>query len=137
MNDEEIFRILRTCIIGEAYEACGIGFNPEDNLDIYHLEDLIENIDPDDFKGLYSSPDSFLEMECNSVAGRIYETIRLMETSWFLGYQCFHKNWHKPIGGKLWDLGKEKTMEYLSVYGEKDDISFFVNRGDALFGCTL
>jgi hypothetical protein len=133
MNESEMFNILRTCIIGEAYQACGIGFDPEDNLDVYHLDDLKENADPDEWTGSYSSPDAFLETECGSNAGRIYETIYLMEASWRLGKSSFHKEWQLPIGSKLWDMGKGVAMQYLSSHGEDDDLRLFVDRGEAVF----
>ena len=134
MDNNEIFSILKTCIVGEAYQACGVGFNHEDSLDVYHLVEINENVDPDDIKGPYQSPDAFLEMECQSNSDRIYETIYLMESSWKLGTPCFHKNWQLPIGKKLWDLGKSEAAQYLSTYGEEEDLRQFIDRGESLFG---
>lgn len=128
------FDILRTCIIGEAYQACGIGFDPEDNLEVYHLGELNENADPDEMTGFYKSPDAFLEFECGSNAARIYETIFLMESSWRVGRSCFHKKWQTPIGNKLWCLGKDIAMHYLSEYGEEEDSKLFLELGERLFG---
>ena len=133
MDDVEMFNILRTCIIGGAYEACGVGFDPDDSMDVYHLEDFDENVDPDDITGLYTSPGAFLEMECVSNSQRIYETIYLMETSWNIGKKCFHKEWQIPIGKKLWNIGKNVAIQYVSTYGEEDDIRKFVNMGEDLF----
>ena len=129
-----MFNILKTCIVGGAYEACGVGFDPEDSLDVYHIDNFDENVDPEEVNGSYSSPGAFLEMECSSNCGRIYETMYLMESSWKLGKNCFHKDWQKPIGNKLWNLGKDVAIEYVSNYGEEDETMKLMNMGESLFG---
>lgn len=128
-----MFSILRTCIVGGAYYACGIGFDPEDSMDVYHIDEFSENVDPDDITGPYTSAGVFLETECSSNCKRIYETIYLMETSWNNGKKCFNEEWQIPIGKKLWNIGKDVAIQYMSTYGEEDDVRRFVKIGEDLF----
>ena len=134
MDRKETFSILRTCIIGEAFRACGLGFDPEDNLDVYNLGDVEENVDPEDIKGPFPSPDAFLETECSSDSKRIYETIYLMECSWMIGANCLHKEWQRKIGRKLWELGREEAIHYMSTYGEDEESDLFEKNGETLYG---
>lgn len=134
MKEGEVFDLLRTCIIGEAYRACGVGFDPEDNLEVYHIDEFLENVHPDEVSGSWASPEAFLEMECSSWSGRIYETIYMMERSWKLNKSCLQKDWQKSIGKSLWELGQDEAMNYISVYGEENDSDYFIDKGNALFG---
>lgn len=127
------FDVLRTCIIGGAYEACGVGFDPEDNLESYHLEDFHDNVDPEDMKGFDTCPISFLEMECSTHSGRIYETLYLMEDSWKTGVSCFHETWQPAIADKLWELGKESFIHYISDNMEDDECDDMILKASDLF----
>lgn len=133
MDDSQLYSTLRTSIIGGAYEACGVGYDPEEDMDVYHLDEFSENVDPDDIKGAYHSPDSFLEELCGTFAGRIYEAMYIMESSWKLGKSTSHKDWQTEICRKLWSFGKEDAINYLSQYGEEDELVYFVDKGDKLF----
>ncbi len=134
MNPGETFVLLRTCVIGEAHEACGVGFDPEDAMEAYHLADFHERVDPDDVRGSHRSPEAFLEAKCESNAGRIYETIRLMEASWRLNTRLLLRDgWQRSIGRALWGIGAERSVRHLGEVGEEGDSDAFRRKGDALF----
>ena len=103
-------------------------------MEVYHLNDFSENVDPDDITGSYSSPGQFLEDLCGIFSGQIYEAIYLMESSWVLGKSTMHKNWQRRVCRKLWDLGKDSCIHYLSEYGEEEDLGSFLEKGESLFG---
>ena len=134
IGNRTFYDILQTSIIGGAYEACGVGFDTEDRLEVYHIDEFSENIDPDDITGSYGSPDQFLEDLCGTFSGQIYEAIYLMRSSWELGKPTMHKDWQRRVCRKLWDLGKDNCIHYLSEYGEDDETEYFLEKGESLFG---
>ena len=134
IEDNELYEILQTSVIGGAYEACGVGFDVEQGLEVYHISEFSENVDPDDVTGSYTSPDHFLEDLCGVFSGDIYKAIDLMESSWKLGTPTMHKDWQRRVCRKLWDLGKDRCVHYLSENGEEDELSHFLTKGESLFG---
>lgn len=133
IGDKELYDILQTSVIGGAYEACGVGFDVEEGLEVYHISEFSENTDPDDITGSYTSPDHFLEDLCGVFSGQIYEAMYLMKSSWALGTPTMHKDWQSRVCKKLWDLGKESCVHYLSEYGEEEELRSFLEKGESLF----
>lgn len=110
MDKKEMFDVLRTCIIGESFRACGVGYDPEDALETYHASEFLDDVAEDDITGSWSSAEHFLETLCSSNAGRVYDTIREMETCWkddlpFCG--------NRDMAKLLWDLGNAEALQYI------------------------
>ena len=134
MENRKFYDILQTSIIGCAYEACGIGFDIEDGLECYHIDEFSENTNPDDITGAYNSPEHFLEDLCGMFSGQVYEILYIMKSSWSMGKSTMHKHWQRRVCKKLWDLGKDNCIQYLSDFGEEEDIQCFLEKGEYLFG---
>lgn len=134
ISDEELYMILQTSVIGGAYEACGVGFDVEQGLEVYHISEFSENTDPDEITGSYASPDQFLEDLCGVLSGDVYKVIDLMESSWKLGSSTMHKGWQRRVCRKLWDLGKDSCIHYLSENGDDGELVSFLTKGESLFG---
>lgn len=133
MDKTDTYKLVQSCIIGTAYENCGVGFDPEQSLEIYHLSEFKENVSPGDITGPFRNPDQFLEEVCRSCTGRIYETMYLMETSWDLGVSALPKEWQRNIARSLWELCQEQACHYLDEMEGVEATSEFLETGDALF----
>jgi hypothetical protein len=130
MDREEMFKVLQTCIIGESFRACGVGYDAEEGLEPYHASEFLDNFDEDDINGSFHSPEHFLESLCSSNAGRIYNTIREMENCW----KTKSSMCSTPTMKLLWDLGNPEAMQYIDdMHGEAVAEDFF-EHGCSIFG---
>lgn len=123
-----MFTILKTCIIGESFRACGMGYDPEDVLESYHAAEFEDNFDEDDVKGSWNTPEHFLESLCSSNAGRVYDTIRAMENCW-----TFDKKAQNTMFKILWDLGNAEALQYIDDNFGQDVAQQFLEHGSELF----
>lgn len=128
MERKETFDLLRTCIIGESFRACGVGYDPEDALETYHASEFLDNVDADDITGGFASPESFLESLCSCNAGRVYETIRDMERCWESG-----KVGASKIMSILWDLGNAEAERYVDENFGDEASREFLEYGQEVF----
>ncbi|CAM9156723.1 unnamed protein product [Ectocarpus sp. 12 AP-2014] len=110
MERKEMFQVLRTCIIGESFRACGVGYHPEDALETYHASEFLENVDEDEVHGSFDSAEHFLESLCSSTAGKVYNTIREMERFW--NDEPFSR-FDDRMAKLLWDLGNAEALQYI------------------------
>ena len=136
METSEMYTILQTCIIGNAIESTyGVSYDTEGSLDIYHLDDIMDEMDEDDnHRCEYHTPTKFLEEICGTNSKRVNQTIYKMEESWKSGRNLFHHTWQIPIGNVLWNMGKGAAIEYISEMFEESDVEDFINTGTFLFG---
>lgn len=125
-----MFEVLRTCIIGESFRACGVGYHPEDALQPYHASEFLDNVDEDDITGSFHSPEHFLEDLCSSNAGRVYDTIRQMERCWESSKPDSNS---KPTMKLLWDLGNANAMQYIDDNFGPRMAQGFLDYGTILF----
>ena len=128
-----MFEVLRTCIVGESFRACGIGYHPEDGLEMYHVSEFHDNVDADDITGFFSSPDDFLESLCSTNAGRVYEAVREMERCWksnTAGQPAAINNTMK----RLWILGNPEALEYIDDNFGQEAAQDFLEYGCFVFG---
>lgn len=132
----EMFAVLQTCIIGESFEACGVGYDPEDSLDTYHASDFLDDVDEEDVTGTFSGPEQFLEDLCSSSVGRVYGTLRSMRKSWELSRSILSRH-ESEVAWRLWDLGREAAAAYIDEYFGCGDAKDFLERGERLFGVTV
>ena len=128
MDKKEMFQVLRTCIIGESFRACGVGYNPEDSLETYHASEFLEDVDDEDITGSFSSPEHFLESLCSSNAGRIYSTVREMENCWKSS-----KNGSSSTMKILWDLGNAEALQYIDDNFGEEIAQEFLDYGCSIF----
>ena len=128
MNLQQMFEVLKTCIIGESFRACGVGYDPEDALETYHAAEFEENFGEDDVKGSWRTPEHFLESLCSSNAGRVYDAIRAMENCW-----NFHKKTHNAMFKILWDLGNAEALQYIDDTFGQNVAEQFLSYGCELF----
>ena len=128
MDRVEMFEVLKTCIIGESFRACGVGYDPEDALETYHAAEFQDNYDEDDVKGSWSTPEHFLESLCSSNAGRVYDAIRAMENCW-----NFDKREQNTVFKVLWDLGNAGALQYIDDNFGQDVAKKFLKYGCELF----
>lgn len=133
METGEMYQILQTCIIGCASSACGLSYGPEDCLEVYHLDDVLDHLE-DGVTGDYNTPYQYLESICGSNSKRIIETIYKMEESWKMGRNMFYKTWQIPIGNALWNIGRGPALDHVSEMFEKSDAEDFIDTGNFLFG---
>lgn len=128
-----MFDILRTCIIGESFRACGCSYHPEDALETRHASEFDDN-GADATLRCFESPEHFLESLCSSNAGRVYDTIREMERIWvnFSG-----EGELTPAMELLWDLGNSEASQYVrDNYGEEAAFTF-LERGGNVFAPNM
>lgn len=130
MDSKETFEVLRTCIIGESFRACGVGYDPEDALETYHASEFLEDVDEDDITGSFSSPEHFLESLCSSNAGKIYATIREMEKCW----ESSKADAFDATMKLLWDLGNTEAMRYIDENFGEEIAQKFLDHGCSIFG---
>ena len=133
MDTGEMYEILQTCIIGSASSACGLSYSPDDCLEVYHLDDVLDQLE-DGFTGDYNTPYEYLESMCGSNSKRIIETIYRMEESWKMGRNMFYKTWQIPIANSLWKIGRAPALAYISEMFEDSDEEDFSYTGNFLFG---
>lgn len=126
MDKSEMFKVLQTCIIGESFRACGVGYDPEDALEPYHASEFEDNVDEDEFKGSWSTPEHFLESLCSSNAGRVYGTIRAMENCWKFDKRAKNVK-------ILWDLGNAEALQYIDDKFGQNVAQEFLDYGCGLF----
>jgi len=129
MNKTEMFEVLQTCIIGESFRACGVGYHPEDALETYHASEFLENMDENDINGSFHSPEHFLENLCSSNAGRIYATIREMETCW----KSSKTSPRDATMKLLWDLGNSEALQYIDDNFGQQAAQEFLDYGCSIF----
>ena len=128
-----MFEVLRTCIIGESFRACGVGYDPGDALETYHAAEFEDNYEEDDIKGSWNTPEHFLESLCSSNAGRVYDTIRAMENCWKLDKRA-QNNTHTNTTFKiLWDLGNAEALQYIDENFGQNVAEEFLTYGCELF----
>lgn len=123
-----MFEVLQTCIIGESFRACGVGYDPEDALETYHAAEFEDNVEEDDVKGSWSTPEQFLESLCSSNAGRVYDTIRAMQNCWE-----FNKRAQNAMFKILWYLGNAEALQYIDENFGQDVAQDFLEYGCELF----
>jgi hypothetical protein len=133
MDTAEMYEILQTCIIGSASSACGLSYGPDDCLEVYHLDDVLDKLE-DGVTGDYNTPYQYLESMCGTNSKRIVETIYRMEESWKMGTNMFYKTWQIPIGNALWKIGCDPALGYISEMFEDSDAEDFIHTGNFLFG---
>ncbi|CAN0240674.1 unnamed protein product [Ectocarpus sp. 6 AP-2014] len=136
MDTEEMFEVLRTCIIGESFRACGVGYHPEDALEAYHASEFLDNIDEDDITGSFHSPEHFLENMCSSNAGRVYDTIREMDDLWKSGLPGSLSRSSAETMKLLWDLGNVEALQYIDDNFGQLVAQEFLEYGSSLFDCS-
>lgn len=123
-----MFEVLKTCIIGESFRACGVGYDPDDALEPCHAAEFEEHFDEDDVKGSWNTPEHFLESLCSSNAGRVYDTIRAMENCW-----NFEKKPQNVMMKILWDLGNAEALQYVDDNFGQNVAQEFLDYGCDLF----
>ncbi|CAN0346747.1 unnamed protein product [Ectocarpus sp. 6 AP-2014] len=133
MDTKEMFQVLQTCIIGESFRACGVGYHPEDALETYHASDFPDSVDEDDITGSFHSPEDFLESLCSSNAGRVYGTIREMENLWESGSSESLSKSSAETMKLLWDLGNAETLQYIDDHFGQEEAQGFLEYGAVLF----
>ena len=133
METAEMYDIFQTCLLGESIRAAGLSYNVEDNLHVYHIDDVVEQLKDEGVNGEYYTPTQYLEYKCGTNIKRIIETIYVMEASWKKGRNLIQKNWMIPIAHILWGIGKDVAGEYIFDMFEADDMSDFAETGDFLF----
>ena len=131
MNKTEMFEVLQTCIIGESFRACGVGYHPEDALEPYHASEFLDNYEEDDITGSFHCPEHFLEELCSSNAGRVYATIREMERCWQSASKTGCNS--KPTMKLLWDLGNAEALQYIDDNFGQRTAQGFLDYGTLLF----
>jgi len=134
MDTEEMFEVLKTCIIGESFRACGVGYHPEDALEAYHASDFLDNVDEDDIAGSFNTPEHFLEDLCSSNAGRVYSTIREMDSLWKSESLSPPSKSSAETMKLLWDLGKAEAFRYIDDNFGQRTAQVFWDHGMLLFG---
>lgn len=134
MDTSEMFDILQTCIIGNAVSACGLSYNIEDRLEVYHIDEVAEEIRSENVNGEFYTPTQFLEYKCGTNIKRVCETLTSMEISWKKGKNTIIKTWMVPISQVLWKLGKDDAKTYISDMFEYSDMEDFIQTGNFLFG---
>ena len=133
METAEMYDIFQNCLIGTAIESCsGVSCNPENRLEVYHLDEVVNELESDGISCQYT-PTQYLEYKCGTNIKRIIETIYVMEASWKKGRNLIQKNWMIPIAHILWGIGKDVAGEYIFDMFEADDMSDFAETGDFLF----
>lgn len=130
MDKKDMFEILQTCIIGESFRACGVGYHAEDALETYHASEFIDDVDEDDVTRGFSSPEHFLEALCSSNAGRVYDTIRSMETCWKSSKTGGARD---NMMKMLWDLGNAEALQYIDDNFGQGIAQEFLAYGSELF----
>ncbi|CAN0329108.1 unnamed protein product [Ectocarpus sp. 8 AP-2014] len=133
MDTAEMFEVLKTCIIGESFRACGVGYHPEDALEAYHASDFLDNVDEDDITGSFHSPEHFLENLCSSNAGRVYDTIREMDNLWKSGSPESLSRSSAETMKLLWDLGNTEALQYIDDNFGQPVAQGFLDYGTLLF----
>lgn len=128
MDKNEMFEVLQTCIIGESFRACGVGYDPEDALEPYHASEFLDNYEEEDVKGSWNTPEHFLESLCSSNACRVYDTIRAMENCW-----KFEKKTQNAAFKILWDLGNAEALQYIDDNFGQNVAQEFLDYGCELF----
>ncbi|CAM9201121.1 unnamed protein product [Pylaiella littoralis] len=131
MDAKQMFSLLKTCIIGESFRACGVGYDPEDNLETYHLSDFCDDYAEEDVTGTFRSPEHFLEDLCGSSVVQIYDAIRTMESAWNGGGGVVKVP--MPICKSLWELGCAEACMYLEDFCEEESACWFAKHGISLF----
>lgn len=133
MDKKEMFKVLKTCIIGESFRECGVGYDPEDALETYHVSEFLETVDADDVTGSFSCPEQFLEDLCSTNAGSVYETVHTMEKSWQSSSSGLVKPAQRPTCKTLWDLGNAEALKYIDDFFGEDTARDFLDHGSSLF----
>ncbi|CAM9104305.1 unnamed protein product, partial [Hapterophycus canaliculatus] len=128
MERQEMFEVLRTCIIGERFRACGVGYHPEDALETYHASEFLDDVHEDDIHGSFHSPEHFLESLCSSNAGRVYTTIREMQNCWESS-----KTGTDTTMTLLWDLGNSEALQYIDDNFGQEVAQDFLEYGCSIF----
>lgn len=129
MDPSEMFSVLKTCIIGESFRACGFGYDPEDALETYHASEFLADQNGDDVTGSFHSPEHFLEDLCRSDVVTIYQEIRTMEKVWDDGVGGSMRTIRK----KLWELGSGEAFAYFEDFCDDETARCFLTHGGSLF----
>ncbi|CAM9400898.1 unnamed protein product [Ectocarpus sp. 12 AP-2014] len=133
MDRAEMFEVLQTCIIGESFRACGVGYDPEDSLQTYHAAEFCDDVEEDDIMGGFNSPEQFLEDLCSSNAGRVYDTLREMGKRWESPSTKTGSH-PSPAMKILWDLGNAEAHRYIDDNFGQRTSQGFLEHGSTIFG---
>lgn len=133
METAEMYDIFQTCLFGNIiHESCGVSCDPEHRLEVYHLDEVVNELESDGISCQYT-PTQYLEYKCGTNIKRIIETIYVMEASWKKGRNLIQKSWMIPIAHILWGMGKDVAGEYIFDMFEISDQEDFDQTGRFLF----